>query len=1639
MSVEAIQTSAPDKKPPRKFGKRLVRFVGRVLLSVLFITITFALLLQVPAVQTWILNRTTAYLSKELDAKVSIDGFSIDYFDEISIRGIYVSNQHSPEDTLGYIGSLRADLSYVNLAWGIVQIDAARIDDIKIRFRRDSNSYTYNYKFLETYFNPPKPFNPNREPRLPDIRFGQLHLRNLDFEQLDLMKGSRLAATLVAADVHTNIMNLPNKILDLTRVSLHTPSVYREEFVSNPLPTRRDTVVRPPITYIPRPFQFIIGNISIENGKFYNDDWERKPKRTLSDSLVDFNHLKLRDITANVHNFMYTKGNYTGVVDGISLKESSGFVLQKLTVGDAKINDNSTELYGLQIVTPYSAIGDTLIFRYPNYRAFNHFNNEVMMDARIHASQILINDIIYFAPALSRNPFFVKNRNENARIEAEVTGLVNRLNIYPFDIRLGKGLSAQGTFRSRDLTTASETFIDLNLKQLNTTMPNLKQLIPNFKPSDNFNKLGNLSFNGFFLGFFNEFSTKGALKTDIGDANFDLTLKPDRDSVGNYAGNLNLNNFDIAALSGNNDFGKISLATKIKNGSGFKLSNVKADLDATVTTFQYRNYNYRTAILSGNLARNVFSGKLESRDPNADFNFDGDINFSNQDMPIFRFKSNIKNIDFKALNLTPQEFALSANLNLDLRGKKVSAIEGLIDARNIIFIKNKTQRLAIDSLIVKTGFDTVNPYITSNIRRRTLSIASEMLRADLNGTYVLDKIHEPILRHFQTFHPRFAADLGIKAPPLSINAVPTIFDANIQIFNTKNLTALFLPKLDTLKNIDITFAFNEPKNTLSWGINTKETHSYDGNKIWEFGSIARADGKDFDFDVKSYNFTLKGGQDFKDLTLNNHLVGDSLEINFVSYNLSQAFRLDTVELNAYLEREDSTYKLSFGTSMLSRLRVFGDFWDLDSQNYIRLGKKSLDIKGFDLRNGKRQITLESISKRGLKAVLNNFDIDFVNPLLRDDRFTMAGKYRIEASVGDIFTQEDLNAVLSIDSLIVKNENRGALKAIVGGKNLKTPLKTEVKLVRGNEVLAANGYYAPPSVSNGFLPANWLDVTFSLENYPFRTLQLLIPSGASDFRGRIDGNLRLDGSLKSRLNTNGELRVRNARVTVDYIKVPLLIKDERIRITNTTFDATGGSIYDTLGNRAMVKGGLTHDRFFRFGLNVNIKSNNFLCMNTTREDNSLYYGTGIGAGDITFTGDFVRTNMVIRATAGKGTQITFPFATEQTASTREFVIFKTANTQRIDPVLPRPFDPKGIDCDLELSFTPEAETVLIFDEAAGDNIRAHGTGDIHFRYTRAGDITMDGQYNIERGNYLFTLLKVVNKTFDIKRGGFIRWNGTPFDATISIDAGYKKSTAPYNFIAEYVVNDENTKTESRKATNVDLTLKLTGDMMKPDINFELAFPQTNGALQSYLESKMRFLRQDQNELNRQVFGLVVLGGFLPNDINNQQIVSGSINTLSETATTVLSSVFNQLIGEYVSGLDIQIGYNVYEFDKQSLSGLPQQGQEFRFRTSYAFDDRTTITAGVGVNNGNPLSQGSQTFVGGDFAVDYAITEDRRLKIRLSYTRDQVFDGSASTRDKPAIGIRFQREFDNFQEFLDSLRIEKKEKKDNKTKSDSESDL
>jgi hypothetical protein len=287
------------------------------------------------------------------------------------------------------------------------------------------------------------------------------------------------------------------------------------------------------------------------------------------------------------------------------------------------------------------------------------------------------------------------------------------------------------------------------------------------------------------------------------------------------------------------------------------------------------------------------------------------------------------------------------------------------------------------------------------------------------------------------------------------------------------------------------------------------------------------------------------------------------------------------------------------------------------------------------------------------------------------------------------------------------------------------------------------------------------------------------------------------------------------------------------------DASGAVITDEYGNIATLQGGITHRAFDRMGLNLRITSPRILAINTTRADNSTYYGKGIGSVDVRFQGLLERPSINVNSVTSEGTYIVINLADVESTRGRSFIRFRN-DEEVVTGSLSNRTNITGLNFDMNLTATPAAVVEIKLEETPPESIVGSGNGNVQLSISRTGDFSMYGEYEIERGDYLFRSFVIINKPFQLRRGGTIRWNGDPYNAEINIEADYSGLRASVStLLAEYIQSaSQEAQNEAGRKTDVQLKLLLTGTLLEPEINFDLSFPNLSGELAGYADTKLR---------------------------------------------------------------------------------------------------------------------------------------------------------------------------------------------------------
>lgn len=1560
------------------------------------------------------IDKTLTYLHDKLKTEIRIGNTKIDILNRVVLEDVYIEDQN--KDTILNASKIKLNfnLSPFKILLGKYEIEEISLEDVYFKMQKNEGQTKYNFQFiLDAFKNKTKE---DTKSNSIDLNINDIYLSRVHFIKNSIVGGQKIDAYIEDGVIHVNKLDFDKELIDIRSVDLRRPYIGFDDFTAKPL-TNVNKTVSSKTTSDSNSLKIIVRNFNMKDGHFVYNDYHRSPIKLTSKQEIDYKHLDIYKILIDIDDFEFQDQKYSGKLNKLSFLNSTGFSLQNLEANQVIVNSKSASLNNCKLITASSEIGDTLSFKYKNYTDFLNFNDNVIMNGKFKNSKVAVRDVMEFAPDLRDVSIFKNNVDKVFLLNGNLFGKVNSLSGKNLDISiLHENFKLQGEFSSRNFAVKDEEMLNLKINQLNTHSDFLQKIIPDLRNNATISRIGKMNLNGRFDGFFADFVAQFDLLSDLGKSSLDVRMDLLNGAKNaKYSGNIDLENFELGKLLNDQKIGKISTKVKISEGSGFATTNGTSNLNGIVRNLEFNQFNYENINLNGQLKNKSFVGKFDIKNDVADIVFNGNVNFEDK-IPKLDFVADINKLNLQKTKFTNENYELSTKLNVNFVGDKLSNIDGSIIAKNIqLTDKSNGNNYILDSLhyISKLGTNQKISYI---------NLQSDLINANLKGDFNPDKIINSLLIVFRKNYPGFYNRLKLSQPDTLQNIVQN-FDYQIDLKDSKNFMKLLKLDLDSITNFKMSGYFDS------------ETEIFLANV-----DLEKAKYQNFLFDDCALKFSNKeklgdalfilrhlqiGKTHFAPIFSNFYFDQDSINFALNSANFNSI--LDNLNLNGKLYLVDtSSYLMSFSSS---DLRILEKNWEIKEGNFIKFNKEYVDTRNFELTYLDRIITLASINRgKGLELNLKNLSIHYLDEIWKYDELEFNGKYNITLTIKDLFELQQLSLVGNMDSLKINNRNFGSVKLNATMRDLSQPAFANLSITNDNdESLELKGYYSPSSKSvkintiNKYEP-NSFKADFQIKNYPLAALEYFIPSGIHHTIGNVSGNLSLFGNLDQNPNIEGKVKIDKASTVISYINTKYTIDNQYVTIDNYNIDASNAILKDTLGNIGKVYGGIKHDHLKNFKLEVNLQSPKIIALNTSKKDNPQYYGFGIGNIEATFSGPFNKTDIGIVARASKGTKMYIPIGSNVDESIANFVKFREKpSVFNLEPDNPKKKvkEQKGISLDMELSIDTDSEIQLLFDEEKGDIIKGRGRADLQINIPRSGKLSMYGNYNIESGDYLFTLYNFFNKPFNIKKGGSIQWTGDPFEANINIDADYKSiSTAPYNLISNYLVSvsDEGFQ-EARRSTQVELILYLKGKLLKPDIQFDIKLPNLPiGNIKTIVDQQLTLLKQDQNEMNRQVFGLIIAGTFLQtneyNPIQVSTVTNTGFNTVSEMVSNQLSRFISDILSgsitdnSFISGIDFNMKY-IYDTGVFNTT-TTGKADEFEIRPKVNFfNDRVTLNYGF-VTGSNVVNIG--TYNNHDVSLDFQMTNDNKLRLRVYYKGDQYLNGTP--RKRAGIGFTYREEFDKF---------------------------
>lgn len=1498
----------------KKTGKVFAWIFGVLLL----LCIVAFIAIRSPAAQTWMAQRAAAYLSDELNTKITIRAVKIEFFKTINLEGIYAEDLHG--DTLLYADELAVVIDRFNYDNKYLSIKSITLSDSKIKLKKYAGEKGLSYRFIAQYFK----------------------------------KGDTTA----------------------------TPSA---------------------------PWKVEVGGVELDNVVFAYMD----TRDTINDPGMDYENIRVTGIKALVYDIDPMDDSLSLRIKNLQGLERCGFALKDFSTR-MTVSDSVARLDNLHFITKGSTVDGFIAFYFNSTDDIaDDFIHLVKMDGHFSSSIIEMGDIAYFAPEL----LGIKKK---ILLTGDIKGTVEHLKCKNVDIRFGEISHIAGNFSFNGLPDITQTDMNFKIREAVTNRKDLEGIpLAPFEQGkhlvidDAIGRLGTMVFSGSFEGFLNDFVAHGKLNTALGSLQLqNLVMARDNDSAEySYVGDVHANHFNIGSYFDIPDLSYVTGDVNI-NGSGLGKNTINAKIDGQFSELVYHGYAYRgISITNGKFRRQVFDGDFNLDDPNVTMVFNGSIDNSGA-IPQMNFTAKIDSADLGQLGFTDKthENILSADLSMNFKGGNIDNIDGTFRVNNLNYSKDG-EKFRFNELLLVAG--------PAGNGSRTIFLESDIVTVTLSGKFRLMELPHTASDMMSAYLPAYFPP---DDPKEARKHVAQDFTWNINFHtNTQPIKAL-------VPNLEI------GPNTLFKGRISSEQHEF--NTYFQSPYIVynhiQYRGLEITTNSRSGNqLALAGTMDELRLTdtistrnirLNSIAANDSIQTHLEWNN--RGAKKNSANINAVvLFESQKSFQVNFRET---EFNVNDSTWKVAGNNFVRLDSGKLSFHELVFASGDASLGLNGVVSKNptdeLKISLKEFNIAYLNYFAVPLGITLKGYISSESGISDVYetpiftsnsTFKDfwINGQKLGDGVVDASWLKSKQAVYINGYFSRGVIAVETGLPINN--VALEGFYYPKNKENA------LDINATFINIPLATLQPLLKDFCSVMVGQIDGGLHIGGTF-AKPSIEGDMDVIMKMVRVDYLGLALRSNSQKIKIENNSFFFDDYKVMDENGNIAKIYGHLYHDNFTKFQFDMDFGFDHFMVLNTNANMNEAFYGRVFASGYMNVFGyvdDIIhlemnaKTEKIYKGGQPVLSEFSIPMISGNSEiGTSDFIYFETPD-KPTDKTEQKKSRSSGLDIVMEIEATEDAIVKVIFDKTVGDELTAYGRGNLTLKIPPSGDMSIRGQYQVAKGNYLFTMKNVVLVPFELADGGVISWNGDPSDAQINADAVYKTTASVETFFP----TADSTNAAYHRSYPVEVVMHLSNNLMNPDVAFDINLPTADQNIQETVRS----YTQTDLERNRQVLSLMVLNSFMtPSEFRDG---AGGTNYAGDATSTLLSNFVSGTLNNWLSQIssDFNMGVKYRQNDDLTAPDLKV------FLSTQLLNNRITIDGNVGKVNANQVTTttGTNSQWVGDVNVEYKVTDDGKVRLR-AFNRSN--DNALLTNSSPytqGVGVFYKEEFDTWEQFFRSKRKKK----------------
>jgi translocation and assembly module TamB len=1613
--------------------------------------------------QDIIVGEITSYISSKTNTKISIKKLFITFKGNIDLQGLYLEDLNG--DTLIFSNELEIQLPIWPLITGeSITVDRLSWHGLRANISRSDTIVGYNYQFLINAFASSSEQTTKDKNNSPlEISIGKLEISDFNVNFKDEVGGIDAKLNLGKFYSEADILNLDNMKFQVAKMALENTSldyIMTKEVQTKDEPT---DAIQPylsledlSINYLAIHYTSIPDSIEtnlslseislkmpkadlashdIQISKFVMNNSKlqvklNSTKKINTDSLPKADSvvgtipfvwpnwtISLESIVLQNNHLLYQQGEEPEVLHDfnpdyivlddlnfiaknilLSQNKSAQFQLEKLSFQElsgislkdfsffAALDSSSFSVDNLVVKTDVSSINANLKALFTNFQLALDKPEDINLIVDLNQFVFDLNDAFGILPSLRKNENLQELSKKQFSGKVKASGKIDDLLLQEFNVNWGVNTEIVSSGELKNLSNFNELNADIENLTFNSTRSDIINFISEKDLGITIPRFINLKTN--YVGTLQNFETKMLLTIPEGKVLVDGNYTQEDEL--SFSANIQVIDLKAGELLNNPQIGKITFNT-IANGSGKSLNEMDATLDSKFSKLELNGYDYSALELHGVLHKNDGNIVLNYEDENLEMHANSNIQLDSIS-PSISLDLIINGADLYALGLTEKQIKAKLTWNANFKGNfDVFEFDSQISDGLAVY-DEENYYLGPVNLSAKSTNDSTS-----------LDITSYFLNGDLRANANVDKTVEAIQQHIKSY---LSDSLASNRDSLSN---PVKLKVNMKLSESKLLTDFLVPQINSMDTLILQIDFDQNKKKLTANLDLAYI-DYSSKTLDSLHLNLNSTEKEAEF---KFGFAKLDAQPF----VMNRTFFDG---NFKNGLLNLNFNAFDGEKEIYAVRTEIFNKLSALNIHFdpNKLVLQGEKWSIPEDNNIRIFEKKITAKNvnFSLNDQRVEIANDLIydTPNNIGVGFSNFNLSNLLALFNKSEHIASGIMNGDLVIYEPYERINLGSDFSIDSLDVLQAPLGNLKL-----NIKSESDNKYNLdlnILGKDIdLSINGGY---NMVDSISPIN---IDLNLNKIGMNTVAILSRGNLKDASGSISGQFDIQGNLNSP-KYKGYIEFSDALFNISSLNSRFLLSNDRIKIDNKTITLNEFSIEDERKNKFIVNGLISTEDISDPQFNLNFYGRNFQVMNSTKEDNELYYGNVDLNMDGTVGGKMSFPEIKLNIDINQNTNFTYVLPESQVALEKKDGIIEFVNKENPNNILTRTNKSNelnkfgGIELNSKIKIDQGANFNLIIDPSTGDNLNIQGDGDLDFTIAKNGLMSLTGRYDINDGHYSISLYNLVKRQFDLVPGGSITWHGDPMDANLNVKAKYSIETSASSLMATQTAGaSEELQNKYRQKLPFFVYLNVTGDLNEPNLNFQLDMPEdSRGAVDGTVYSRIKQLNSEEDALNKQVFSLLVLRKFYPNsssDGSSGGATSLVRNNLNDALSEQLNAFSSRLTGN--TGIELDFGLNSYT-DYQGES--TQQRTDLNINAQKKLlNDRLIVQVGSNVNVEGTANAGEDNSIIGNANIQYLLTPDGRWRLKgfRNGQYENIIDGHVFVN---GISVLFQRQFNSFNELL-----------------------